>query len=262
MRRKVTRTPINRRIPLPRLHVILPTRPNQAALEKYRSRRNAQTAPRLKVTVTDGQPHLNCEHPHPPVGAALFEQALGTADHDFASGLINQISKLAYSADGKASEEVLNFLLSVVRGVQPRDETEALLATQMAGVHTAIMKTLQYVEQAVSLRQREMAERMLNRLVRTTLKRCRSGSSKLEVSQNRNQPPPCGAKTRSGRPCRSLPVTRRTRCRMHGGAAGSGAPRGNKNALKSGLYTREAIEEHRQLRTLMREARLTMSKIK
>lgn len=47
---------------------------------------------------------------------------------------------------------------------------------------------------------------------------------------------------------------------MHGGAAGSGAPRGNKNALKSG--TREAIEERRRLRTLMREARLTKSKIK
>jgi glucans biosynthesis protein len=29
---------------------------------------------------------------------------------------------------------------------------------------------------------------------------------------------------------------------MHGGAAGSGAPRGNKNALKHGRYTREAID--------------------
>ena len=29
------------------------------------------------------------------------------------------------------------------------------------------------------------------------------------------------------------------RCRMHGGAPVSGAPRGNKNALKSGLYTRK-----------------------
>ena len=39
---------------------------------------------------------------------------------------------------------------------------------------------------------------------------------------------------------------------MHGGAPGSGAPRGNKNALKRGLYAREAIEERRQLRALMR----------
>ena len=49
-------------------------------------------------------------------------------------------------------------------------------------------------------------------------------------------------------------VTGKKRCRMHGGAPGSGAPRGNKNALKHGEYTREAIAKHRQTRRLMREA--------
>ena len=39
---------------------------------------------------------------------------------------------------------------------------------------------------------------------------------------------------------------------MHGGAEGSGAPKGNKNALKHGLYTREALEERRQLRQLIK----------
>jgi hypothetical protein len=48
---------------------------------------------------------------------------------------------------------------------------------------------------------------------------------------------------------------------MHGGAAESGAPRGNKNALKCGLYTREAIAERRQLRALMRQSRLLIQKI-
>lgn len=32
-------------------------------------------------------------------------------------------------------------------------------------------------------------------------------------------PVSCGAKTRSGRPCRSLPVRGRRRCRMHGGTS-------------------------------------------
>jgi hypothetical protein len=41
---------------------------------------------------------------------------------------------------------------------------------------------------------------------------------------------------------------------MHGGAPGSGASRGNKNALKHGLYTREAITERRRIRVLMRES--------
>jgi hypothetical protein len=42
---------------------------------------------------------------------------------------------------------------------------------------------------------------------------------------------------------------------MHGGAPGSGAPRGNTNALKHGLYTHAAFEERRQLRSLMRQTR-------
>jgi hypothetical protein len=43
--------------------------------------------------------------------------------------------------------------------------------------------------------------------------------------------PRCGAKTRSGKPCMSPAVPGKRRFRMHGGAPGSGAPRGNQNAL-------------------------------
>ena len=42
---------------------------------------------------------------------------------------------------------------------------------------------------------------------------------------------------------------------MHGGAAGSGAPKGNRNALKHGAYTKEAIEERKRFRDLLRESR-------
>ena len=48
----------------------------------------------------------------------------------------------------------------------------------------------------------------------------------------------CGAKTRAGHPCRSHPVTGRRRCRMHGGAPGSGAPLGNRNAPTARLLHR------------------------
>ncbi|HET7021290.1 MAG TPA: HGGxSTG domain-containing protein [Xanthobacteraceae bacterium] len=61
----------------------------------------------------------------------------------------------------------------------------------------------------------------------------------------------CGAKTRSGKRCMSPAVGGKKRCRMHGGAPGSGAPKGNKNALKHGLHTKAAIEERRQLRKLV-----------
>jgi hypothetical protein len=64
----------------------------------------------------------------------------------------------------------------------------------------------------------------------------------------------CGAKTRSGNRCMAAAVSGKKRCRMHGGAHGSGAPSGNKNALKQGLYTREAKAERRELRALLRQA--------
>jgi len=48
---------------------------------------------------------------------------------------------------------------------------------------------------------------------------------------------------------------------MHGGAAGSGAPVGNRNALKHGVYTREAIAERRAIYELLREARETLERL-
>ena len=71
----------------------------------------------------------------------------------------------------------------------------------------------------------------------------------------------CGARTRSGKPCRSPAVSGKKRCRMHGGAPGSGAPLGNKNALKHGFFAREAIAERRQLRELLRQSRDLLLKI-
>jgi uncharacterized protein YjcR len=41
---------------------------------------------------------------------------------------------------------------------------------------------------------------------------------------------------------------------MHGGAKGSGAPKGNQNALKHGTYTRAAIFERQQLSLLVKNS--------
>src|SRR4030088_3280092 len=70
-------------------------------------------------------------------------------------------------------------------------------------------------------------------------------SEKATVSQDSC----CGAKTRSGAPCKSSPVTGRRRCRMHGGADGSGAPRGSRNGnFKHGRFTEEVQTTRRWLR--------------
>jgi glucans biosynthesis protein len=61
--------------------------------------------------------------------------------------------------------------------------------------------------------------------------------------------PRCGARTRTGQPCRQAAVRGRGRCRMHGGAKGSGGPRGDRNGnFKHGLWTSESAAARRALR--------------
>jgi len=62
----------------------------------------------------------------------------------------------------------------------------------------------------------------------------------------------CGAKTKAGTPCESPPVQGRNRCRLHGGLS-PGAPRGGQNGnYTHGDWTREALEERRWVRDLVR----------
>jgi len=74
--------------------------------------------------------------------------------------------------------------------------------------------------------------------------------------------PRCGARVRSGGACRSPAVRGKKRCRMHGGARGSGAPSENQNARKHGMFTRDAIAERRQIQALLGEARKLLEEMK
>ena len=48
---------------------------------------------------------------------------------------------------------------------------------------------------------------------------------------------------------------------MHGGAAGSGAPPGNRNALRHGCRSAEALAMRRLASALVREARALTGKV-
>jgi hypothetical protein len=74
-----------------------------------------------------------------------------------------------------------------------------------------------------------------------------------------HQCPRCGARTRRATPCKA-PAMANGRCRMHGGAS-TGAPKGNKNALKHGHYTAEAIAFRRDIARLAREALKTVDSV-
>src|SRR5262245_11853535 len=71
---------------------------------------------------------------------------------------------------------------------------------------------------------------------------------------NLSKAPRCGARTRAGFPCKQAAVTGRARCRMHGGAKGSGGPRGKRNGnFKHGLSTQAAKTLRRAMRAKVLE---------
>ncbi len=84
-----------------------------------------------------------------------------------------------------------------------------------------------------------------------------AGANPMHLALSRmNRASRCGARTRAGTPCRSPAVRGKRRCRMHGGAAGSGAPRGVRNgAWRHGGRSGEVAALRRLVGELLREAR-------
>src|SRR6266567_6590651 len=72
-------------------------------------------------------------------------------------------------------------MLSVVKGVEPADQVEAMLAAQMAVVHMATMTFARRLNHVENIPQQDSAERAFNKLARTfatqveALKRYRTG---------------------------------------------------------------------------------------
>jgi hypothetical protein len=114
-------------------------------------------------------------------------KALGMDDIDFMIGLVGQISNAG--SDGRERDPVgVNFRLSVIKGIQPRDQIEAMLASQMAAVHMASMTLARRLAHVEDIRQQDSAQRALTNLTRTfaaqmeALKRYRtSGEQKITV---------------------------------------------------------------------------------
>lgn len=65
----------------------------------------------------------------------------------------------------------------------------------------------------------------------------------------------CLAKTRRGLACQQAAVRGKRRCRMHGGAVGSGAPAGNRNRYVHGRYSAASIALRRLISAMVRNAR-------
>ena len=142
--------------------------------------REHQHAPRMELDVQDGVMSISLKSKSQEIAALLQLADIGTRDPDFRSGIVGQIACLG--AHGRqADEDNSNFVFSVVRAVKPRDELEALLATQMGAIHAATMMMARKLNLVNTTQQQDSAERALNKLARTyvaqmdALKRYRTG---------------------------------------------------------------------------------------
>jgi hypothetical protein len=116
--------------------------------------------------------------------------AVGTASPTLFKGLIVQLAQIGTSKSLEESE--LNFATSIVKGIAPRDATEALLATQMAATHNATMTAAWRLSKSENLHQQEAYTTMLTKCTRTyatqveTLKRYRSTGEQVVRVQHQH----------------------------------------------------------------------------
>src|SRR5262245_31045575 len=156
------------------------TAAERTAIERHFARREAKPSVRLKVSKNGSDLQIESDHPDRLVGRALVMEALASADEDFLNGIMYHLGNA--SAHGQdIDERELNFMLSVIKGIEPRDQLEAMLSAQMAAVHVTTMTFARVAAVNISA---------FNKLTRTfamqieALKRYRSGAEQKVTLQH------------------------------------------------------------------------------
>jgi hypothetical protein len=158
------------------------------AIASHRARRQrARPLPRQTVHLERGVANLGDDHPDRLVGASLTMEALGLTRVGELTALLQSVVELTQK-DRKADEAGINQLMAQIAAFEPRDGIEAMLATQMAVVHQATLKTARTLRGVETIPQQDSASNAFNKLARTfaaqveALKRYRSkGEQKVIV---------------------------------------------------------------------------------
>jgi hypothetical protein len=164
-----------------------PTPIENQALAAYKAASETR-GPRLKVAIEGDAAKINPDHPDAAIGTLALMQAIGTADLDFFDGLTWQL--LNASRGQGSPEKTVNFMLAVIKGIEPRDQIEAMLGAQMAAAHMASMTFTRRLANVENIPQQDSAQTAFNKLARTfaaqveALKRYRSGGEQKMTVQH------------------------------------------------------------------------------
>ena len=152
---------------------------------------DARLVPTITLSKKDGGTQVSFDHPNERIGRLLLMNGVGTADSAFFDGLLTHVVNIGLQGAGTDSRGT-NFALSVVKSIAPKDEIEAMLATQMAAVHMASITFARRLAHVDNIPQQESASNAFNKLTRTfamqmeALKRYRTGGEQKVTVQHVN----------------------------------------------------------------------------
>ncbi|BCG91426.1 hypothetical protein [Mesorhizobium sp. 131-2-1] len=171
-----------------------PTERELAVQKAYRKRTHqARPTPTMAIAMSksDGKTvaSISINHPDPKLGFELLSESLAADSEAFLTGTLDALGMVTQRG-GTVSEQNMNYALSMVVGMKPRDQLETTLAVQMAAIHIATVNTAASMGGAKTEVVKEGYERALNRLTRTfvaqveALKRYRSkGEQRVVVER-------------------------------------------------------------------------------
>jgi hypothetical protein len=172
-----------------------PTAEEAAALARHKKRGDSRL-PSLKCDMTapdewgNRVAQIAMDHPDLEVGYRVVADAFNIGDMTLFEGVVHDISGLGRRDDGGPDMKQANYAIAIIKGIKPKDTAEVLLASQMAAIQIATLKTASLFGASKTRENLDLYERSLNRLSRTfvaqmeALKRYRSkGNQRIVVER-------------------------------------------------------------------------------
>lgn len=167
----MTKTPKNRRTKTARkvpAKSYTPTPAEQTALDKVKERNRALSPlPTFTLQMKDGEVDISYQHEDKETARKLLAASFGASMSEYSEALIAQMTRVAAAFGDAEARETYHLMQTLLVAVEPRDELEAMLAAQMATIHSSTMRMARSLVRAETLDQQNSAERALNKLART-----------------------------------------------------------------------------------------------
>lgn len=166
---------------------VLATEQERKVLARQQTRAPDVALPRIALKFEGNEPRFVPEHDDEAIGWHVLMDAFATTNRRFLEGLLEQ---MLYVTDHSIAEKQFNFLVSIVAGLKPRDEAEAMLATNIAVGQMWTMRFAERLGNTTGVIQDGMIMGMYTKTARMVaaqfeaLKRYRTGGEQKIVVQH------------------------------------------------------------------------------